>query len=64
MKKIELSPKSIVIPIVTGSFSTAINRTYLKEINPTLKHGGGILLGSALTIFSKNKFLKLSGLAS
>lgn len=62
MKKVELSPKSIVIPILTGSFSTVINRTYLKEINPTLKHGGSILLGSVLTIFSKNKLIKQSGI--
>jgi hypothetical protein len=61
MKKNNLNPKSIVVPIVSGSICTILNKTAFKSFNPALKHGGGILLGTALSIFSKNKIIKQAG---
>lgn len=62
ISKINLSPKSIAVSGITAAGSTLINRTVLKDVNPLLKYGSGILLGTALTYFSKNKMVKQAGI--
>lgn len=62
ISKINLSPKSIAVSGITSAGSTLINRTVLKDVNPLIKYGSGILLGAALTYFSKNKMVKQAGI--
>lgn len=62
ISKINLSPKIIAVFGITGAGSTLINRTVLKDVNPLIKYGSGILLGAALTYFSKNKMVKQAGI--
>jgi len=62
ISKINLSPKSIAVSGITATGSTLINRTVLKDVNPLIKYGSGILLGAALTHFSKNKMVKQAGI--
>jgi len=62
LKKIDLSTKTIAVSAITGATSTILNRTLLKDVNPMIKYGSGILLGAALSYFSKNKVIKQAGI--
>lgn len=62
LKKINIFPKKIAVSTLTGAGSTFINRTALKDVNPMIKYGGGILLGVILSYFSKNKIVKQAGI--
>jgi hypothetical protein len=62
IKKNDLSPKNVAVSAITGATSTFLNRTVLKDVNPMIKYGSGILLGTALSYFSKNKIVKQAGI--
>lgn len=62
IKKIDLSPKNVAVSAITSATSTLLNRTVLKDVNPMIKYGSGILLGTGLSYFSKNKVVKQAGI--
>ncbi len=62
MRKINFSQKKIVVPGITGLSSILINRTLLKDVNPFIKYGSGIILGGTLAYLSKNKIVKQAGI--
>jgi hypothetical protein len=62
ISKINLSPKTIAVSGITGLSSILINRTLLRDVNPMIKFGSGILMGGILAHFSKNKIVKQAGI--
>ena len=54
--------KKIVVSGITGLSSILINRTLLKDVNPMIKYGSGIILGGTLAYSSKNKIVKQAGI--
>jgi hypothetical protein len=62
ISKINLSPKTIAVSGITGLSSILINRTLLRDVNPMIKFGSGILIGGTLAHFSKNKIVKQAGI--
>jgi hypothetical protein len=62
ISKINLSPKTIAVSGITGLSSILINKTLLRDVNPMIKFGGGILMGGILAHFSKNKIVKQAGI--
>ncbi len=62
ISKINLSPKTIAVSGITGLSSILINRTLLRDVNPMIKFGSGILIGGTLAHFSKNKIIKQAGI--
>jgi len=55
ISKINLSPKTIAVSGITGLSSILINRTLLRDVNPMIKFGSGILMGEYLHILVKIK---------
>lgn len=62
ISQINLSPKTIAVSGITGLSSILINRILLRDVNPMIKYGSGILLGGTLAQFSKNKIVKQAGI--
>jgi hypothetical protein len=63
IQKINFSSKEVIIPTIAAGSSVILNRTLFKGINPTLKNGGSMALGTAIILLSKNKTAKHVGLA-
>lgn len=62
ISKINLSPQAITITGIAGLGSVLVNRKLLRDVNPMIKYGSGILLGGTLTYYSKNKTIKQAGI--
>jgi hypothetical protein len=62
ISKINLSPKTIAVSGITSLSSILINRTLLRDVNPIIKFGSGILIGGTLAHFSKNNIVKQAGI--
>ncbi len=62
ISKMNLSKETIAVYGITSVGSILINRKLLKHVNPMIKYGSGILLGSSLAHFSKHKLVKQAGI--
>lgn len=62
VSKINLSPQAVTITGIAGLGSVLVNRKLLRDVNPMIKYGSGILLGGTFAYYSKNKTIKQAGI--